>query len=284
MDLEKIAAYNAEQKKKADENSAVELQKDNAGLVAKAVTGSAGVVAGTVRDAAQKTEKATQEVSKSVESTGKEIIDAVTNSQNEVATALNNLVVATVVSKDPQLLQAAKDIANLLSAISQAGSDFKGSKLNDLPKTLDFLAASIQSLVDSETSDTQTDYTDILTEIKTLLAKDDKESVINVSAPNVTVDTSKIEKAIKSLEKVLQSEDSGKIDLEDYKAQDLADGDTFQYVGFVAQDGSWYMIENDIEGNSLRYAFGMSNYAQNWAKYNSQKYKLLDEAIREIQA
>ena len=204
MDQERINAYNTEQKKKVDEQSAKKLQKDNAGLVVNAVTGSAGVVAGTVRDAAQKTEKATKEVSQSVTTAGKDIIQAVTNSQNEVATALNNLVVATVVSKDPQLLQAAKDVSDLLTSIAKAGSDFKSSKLNVLPESLNKLSSSIQSLVDNETSDTDIDYTSVLNDIKDLLSVDDKTPVINVAAPKVTIDTTKFEKAITSLEKAVR--------------------------------------------------------------------------------
>lgn len=204
MDQEKINAYNTEQKKKVDEQSAKELQKDNAGLVVSAVTGSAGVVAGTVRDAAQKTEKATKEVNQSVATAGKDIIQAVTNSQNEVATALNNLVVATVVSKDPQLLQAAKDVSDLLTSIAKAGSDFKSSKLNVLPESLNKLSSSIQSLVDNETSDTDIDYTNVLNDIKDLLSVDDKTPVINVAAPKVMIDTTKFEKAITSLEKAVR--------------------------------------------------------------------------------
>lgn len=73
--------------------------------------------------------------------------------------------------------------------------------------------------------------------------------------------------------------DTDTIDLDDYKAQDLTDGDTIQYVGFLNPDGKWYIIENDLKKNTLRYVFGSGKYSEAFQKAASYDYKLLNEAV-----
>lgn len=205
MDQEKINAYNLEQKRKVDEQSAKEVQKDNADGISKTVAASNGMVANIVAQSNKKTQDATKEVGTAVKDAGNSILEAMTSSQNQVAEALNNLVIATVVSKDPQLIQAAKDVTSLISSIAKAGEDFSKSNLNALPSSLDKLTTAIQEMISEDATDADPDYTTVLDDIKKLLAKDVKEPVVNVSAPNVTVDTSAFEKAIKSLEKTIQA-------------------------------------------------------------------------------
>lgn len=205
MDQEKINAYNLEQKRKVDEQSAKEVQKDNADGISKTVAASNGMVANIVAQSNKKTQDATKEVGTAVKDAGNSILEAMTSSQNQVAEALNNLVIATVVSKDPQLIQAAKDVTSLISSIAKAGEDFGKSNLNALPSSLDKLTVAIQEMISEDATDVEPDYTTVLDDIKKLLAKDVKEPVVNVSAPNVTVDTSAFEKAIKSLEKTIQA-------------------------------------------------------------------------------
>lgn len=76
-----------------------------------------------------------------------------------------------------------------------------------------------------------------------------------------------------------ESETDSGIDLDCYKAQDMTESETVQYVGFLNPQGDWYIIENDIKANSMRYLFGSGNYAKAFARAASYKYKLLNEAI-----
>lgn len=105
--------------------------------------------------------------------------------------------------------------------------------------------------------------------------------IVNVPkqpAPIVNVpqaDFSPITEAIAGLK-----EEKG-IDLDCYRAHDLKDGD-IQYIGFLNPDGDWYIIENDVKKNALRYVFGTGNYTQAFKKAASYKYELLSEAINAI--
>jgi hypothetical protein len=96
--------------------------------------------------------------------------------------------------------------------------------------------------------------------------------------PNVTVSSAPVD--FQPLLDAMQSDDDDAIDFDDYKASDINnDDDNMQYVGFLSPDGCWYIIENDIKGNSMRYVFGEGDYAKAWKKASSYKYKLLNEAV-----
>lgn len=96
--------------------------------------------------------------------------------------------------------------------------------------------------------------------------------------PQVTVQSEPVD--FSPLKDMLgDADDDDLIDFDDYKASDLTDDGDKQYVGFLSTDGDWYIIENDIKGNSLRYVFGEGDYAKAWKKASSYKYKLLNEAV-----
>lgn len=104
---------------------------------------------------------------------------------------------------------------------------------------------------------------------------------IKVGVPDVTVpplDVTPITKAISQLKPV------PKFDLSSYKAQDLDELEQgVQYVGFVNPDGEWYIIQNKEELNQIRYAFGKTGYPAVWPQASKLTYKLLNEAVNEVQ-
>jgi len=225
--------------------------------------------------------KSTEELAKELKESGSTVMEAIQSSNNTLSDALNNLVLATVVAKDPALIETAKGLETLLRDIAQAGEDFKGSKINDLPSANEKLATAINGLANKLTKQPEKDYSkDFAALLQAINSKN--------WAPNIVVDSPMVSVPPVDLKPVADAIDRSRptesIDLEQYKAQDLAGDDTFQYVGFVAPNGSWYIIENDIAGNSLRYKFGVKNYRTAWKSFNGHVYRLLNEAIREIQA
>lgn len=110
----------------------------------------------------------------------------------------------------------------------------------------------------------------------------DVKPQVTVKAPTVNVpevDLSGVSEAIKGL----KTEPVEEFCLEDYTAQDLDPSNPgFQYVGLVKPDGGWAIIENDVEGNSLRYAIGVKDYPQAWENHMGIVYKRLDEAVNGI--
>lgn len=129
------------------------------------------------------------------------------------------------------------------------------------------------------------DNSDIVAAIKALKL-DVAAPVVNVPQAKVTVQSSPVD--LKPLQATLEQyftheaateTDSDAPDLDCYRAQDIIDLDDVQYIGFQNPDGNWYIIENDIKGNKMRYVFGSKNYATAFKKAASYQYQLLDKAI-----
>lgn len=97
--------------------------------------------------------------------------------------------------------------------------------------------------------------------------------------PQVTVKTEPVD--LNPLADMLNDndEDEDVIDFDDYKASDLTNDGDKQYVGFLSTDGDWYIIENDIKNNTMRYVFGDGDYAKAFKKASTYKYKLLNDAV-----
>jgi hypothetical protein len=101
-------------------------------------------------------------------------------------------------------------------------------------------------------------------------------TIPKITVPNI--DTTGIETVLREM----QHHTPEGIDLDDYMAQDLKKIGGNQYVGFLNPDGAWYIIENDIKGESLRYLFGTKDYYKHFKKANEYVYKLLNEAVNAI--
>lgn len=173
-----------------------------------------------------------------------------------------------------------------------------GDKLNETVKQLDSrkvneqqLTAlkSLQSTLDTYrngiSADIQTSH-EAFAKVLTALSAIDRAPVFNVPEPKVMiqereVDLSPLQDTIKEYFKTPEVD---KIDLDNYRAQDIANSENMQYVGFVNPDGGWYIIENDTKGNSLRYVFGLGGYKKAFKAAAGYKYLLLNEAIDALTA
>lgn len=196
MDQKKIDAHNEEQKRKAEKQAELDAAQERTDRLSR----TSQVGSFKVAQEVTKGTTATREVKEAVTSSSQKVIDSLAGAQGEIAQALNNLVVATVVSKDPQLLQASRDVAMLLKSISTAGDSFKGSKLNLLPAANDKLAVSIDKLVTGLTNKPDRDYTSQLEAIQSQLGKIDVKPVVNVPKTDVKLDLKPLLDAVKSLQ------------------------------------------------------------------------------------
>jgi hypothetical protein len=104
------------------------------------------------------------------------------------------------------------------------------------------------------------------------------QAKVNVQPAAVNVDFKPLQDTIKEYFKTPEIEDE-KIDLDCYRAQDLIDNGDVQYIGFVNPAGNWYIIENKVRENQMRYCFGSTGYAKAFSKAAQYEYSLLNEAI-----
>lgn len=128
---------------------------------------------------------------------------------------------------------------------------------------------------------------DLLQAIKALKL----DTVVNNPEPKVTVNTAAlnlqplqatIREALSTRESIVVEHNTNidRYDLSRYRAVDIKDGTDTQYVGFVNPEGNWYIIENKVRENSMRFVFGTSGYSKHFKSAGQYSYQLLDKAIK----
>jgi uncharacterized phage infection (PIP) family protein YhgE len=247
----------------------------------------------------------------------KENMDALNNVSNSVKTSSEATkqqleTVTRDIAKSSDIEEVIKQLKETQLASYLGGLNQKSSIIladsTDLGEAVSGLGSKLDKLVECIESDDMDEklITTIQTEISNLsqalnkeadpalaeainglypLLQNLKSPEIVVPAPKVTVQAPAVD--LSELNKTLDNHLRPKVkelDLSQYKAQDISSDDSFQHVGFLSPKGEWYIMENDIEGGSLRYFFGSKGYASYWKKRTSLNYKLLNEAVNAVQA
>lgn len=68
-----------------------------------------------------------------------------------------------------------------------------------------------------------------------------------------------------------QTSPAGNQPTDNYKISEVDNG-IVSYYGFVSQDSGWYIMKEDDNEGSFRYAKGKSNFPDNWANRTQLKY------------
>lgn len=144
-------------------------------------------------------------------------------------------------------------------------------QLQNLSKTLGTTKIDVGSALQKTISDLSKKIGDI-----------DFNPTVNVSAPKINIPGVDLSGLQSTLEAYVPKE-STVLDLNEYRAQDLDQMEPgVQYVGFINQDGNWYIIKNVEQDNTLRYAFGNDAYADFWPIASTLVYTRLNEALHEV--
>lgn len=175
-----------------------------------------------------------------------------------------------------RLTKLATDISDTVTRLDSSKSDSEQlAVLNSLKNSLDEYNKTLSGNNKTSTKNSA----DLLKAIKAI----NISPVVNVEPPKVTIKPEKID--TKPLEDTLKqylmpAETEEKVDLSCYKAQDIDNTNPdVQYIGFVNTEGSWYIVENSIKDNKLRYLFGTSDYEKAFQKAAIYHYQLLNEAV-----
>ena len=200
MDLNAIKEFQDSENQKKKEQASSQEAKDNAQAVAAAVKTSSFL-----------NSKASKEVKSAVAASGDKVAaevdkvrSAFENSQDAIAQSLNNLMLATVVTKDPRLAEAADNVAKLLASIADASERFDKSNLNLLPVANKELASSISALSKAVGDKQEEDLTPQFDRVVEALNSISVSPVVNVAEKEVSVDLDPVISAIKDLQKSIK--------------------------------------------------------------------------------
>ena len=181
-------------------------------------------------------------------------------------------VVDGLKSLETKLKPEGVDFAPLIKAVASLGSDLKAipQKFPKQPDT--FKITNLSEVVDAiNKQELTTSY----------------NPTIEVSPTPVTVETKDIDidPLVDAINSLKEEPEESEFEFEKYVAQDLdSDSPDFQYVGMVNPEGGWCFIENDRQGNTLRFVLGEKNYREAWSKHMEFEYRTLDEAVNGLRA
>lgn len=178
------------------------------------------------------------------------------------------------------------DIGEVSRSIKSLGAMMTAKAAGDVKvvKALDSITARLEKLEkkitvqnvyapDKVTIKNQPDWSGELREIR--------DAVNMLSTAIMKKHEEKAEMKVEYREEPEEKEDEG-YDLKCYRVSDTVEPVTgFQYFGFVAPDGRWYILYNDANEGTLRYKFGENNYSSAWENYDKHDYKRLNEALND---
>ena len=199
MDQEKINQFREEQAKLKKEQAKAQLSIDNAKIIKNSVDNStvqnkanADKIASAVNSGANAT---AEEVKKS----SSNILSALENNSSSISDALNNLVVATVMSRDPELVNVVSNFTELLSSLNNASDKLGKSPLNEIPAVNKQLTKALQDFIKLESSKDEPDYTKAFDSLQKAIEKLDIKPVINVPKQEMKIDLKPVENLLKEV-------------------------------------------------------------------------------------
>lgn len=207
------------------------------------------------------------------------IVDAIKQGNSDLGSAVHNILLASVIGKDPQIAEVAVNLAELLKELGEAKDKVSSVEFESVGKKFDKLADSLASVPDliakTQSIDKLVPYLEQFE--KTLKSKDFNPSI------QVSQDFSDLQALLKDIKKILSTPKitAKTLDLSTYRAHDLYEEEdtSVQYVGYINPEGGWYIISYDLKENTMRYKFGKDNYKAAWGNKEGQEYRLLNEAV-----
>ena len=310
MDQEKIRQVREKQAKEKQAAQAAAQRAAEAKSTQDAVHTNTVAGARASQAVTSAVNQSTDKLSTEIQSSSKDIVQTLTEQNSGVQDALNNLVVATVLSKDPKLVEVVTNFTSLLDNLASASKNLENNPLNDLPTVTKGLTKALNDFSNSVKEKEEPDYTQAFSDLQNAVEKLKVAPVVNVpkQAPVDLSALADIASQISGLKKAFKDQQYPSPDLEPvieglntldttfrsiripvpnfiqdpfirYKTVDEYDdgvSTSVKYYGFLDPEGHWYVMKVDPSGNpkTYRYAFGTQNYATNWTNRASLTYDL----------
>lgn len=159
-------------------------------------------------DQAKKAEQDKADQIGAVQQSGDKVVEALKGHTNELTGSIHDLLMATLVSKDPKIAETAKNLAGLLGEIKNATKDIKGANFKPLGDNLSALQKTLTT-VPKQIADAHkaTDPTPLLQEIAKTLGEKNFNPNVSVKAP--TVDLSPLTKILTDIKDAVSNEKEG---------------------------------------------------------------------------
>lgn len=138
-----------------------------------------------------------------VANSGERVVKAVSGSSKDIAKSVQELLLTTLLSKDPKISEASKKLVLLVDEINKATSSIKDANFKPLAENLKTLQATLADIPSQiEEAHKASNVDERLAEIATKIGKQKFDPKITVESPKL--DLSPITKVITGVEKVLK--------------------------------------------------------------------------------
>lgn len=239
----------------------------------EAIAGSSRLIAGTIAREADTSRKTIQPV---------EVQNDNLAQREDVQAVVNSIMALKEVNSG--------EFSTLSTAITQALQYVAARNDSSRAQTADILrqmGATLGQYLENLEESGRTGTKDVVQALQSVIEalnkpeKDIPAPIVNVEAPNVTVQERELDLSplLTAIDSLKPEEPPQEIQLQEYRASDLKESGGMQYIGFVHPSGKWYIIENDIKKNRMRYVFGRKAYATHFKSAASYEYKVMNEAI-----
>ena len=239
----------------------------------EAIAGSSRLIAGTIAREADTSRQHVQPVE----------VKNDTLAQREDIQAVVSSILALKEVNSGEFSTLSNAITQALQYVAAKNDDTSTQTAATIRQMSDSLSEDLASIEASQKSGTEAVVVALKGVIQAL-DKPDKDipaPIVNVEPAQVTVQERPIDftPVIKAIDAMKPGESSEDIQLQEYRASDIKDSGGMQYIGFVHPSGRWYIIENDVKKNKMRYLFGQRAYATHFKNAASYEYKVMNEAV-----
>lgn len=140
------------------------------------------------------------------------ITQSTNQSSDKITESIHDLLLATVVGKDPRIAEFAEQFSNLLNALKEASDNLENSALEQLPQIHDRLVEALEELPSKLVeSDRTEDLFPYLEDIAYEIGRKNFNPTVNVKAPDV--DLKPLEGLIASIRKSIEDKKDPEIDI-----------------------------------------------------------------------
>lgn len=202
-------------------------------------------------------------------------LDTLMSAQQTSNNAKPSVILTDQTDLGDKINELTTKLVDAIKALDDSDQDAK--EIQELKGVVSSLTQ-LKKSIDSGNSDLKKSIDTLNKSIKSL----EMRPIVNLPEVKIPkVDLSPIQDVLEHY--FTEEESEEEINLDNYRAQDIDNTNPdIQYIGFLNPSGNWYIIENDVFGNRMRYLFGDDDYIEAFSTASLHMYFLLNEAINAL--
>ena len=203
MDLESIHKKRKQQQQEFSKAQAEARRRQENRQLRSAVEQGSTTTANSSEKITSAVKENTQTLATELKNTSGNIADILSKQSADTGESLNNLLVATLMARDPQLIQVVKDFTLILHNLALANDNLKNTPLNELPAINKQIADALKQLNDQEAG--EPDYSPKLDAIVKAVNSINVKPTVNVPKLDTKIDFKPLLSALSDVQTTIQN-------------------------------------------------------------------------------